>query len=314
MQDTYFYHSFPRSKNASGIAILRSMAENGILLTPEVRSYRDPYLPTGSGPVVTTSMRACFTLLKTHELTKHSETFGRYSIEFDQRKLREIGLMPVIYIPTHDQGNVGLAHVGALVLANVAMLQNMIHLMDDIVRFRGETLNLLVGNNRLSISGLQKKYYQEILRLLRVSNDLIEFSSLEATLQFLSGLFYPTEDLRYNSDLGYYMQKEWRLLPSIYFNGVPIATKASEQQKTNLINIDKRFFMAELQSGKNSVFRRVDECYYIKNVNGDHILKSANRIIVPFEDIEAVAELLQEHNLNIQVDYLRTEDGPEFEI
>ena len=102
--ERFFYHSFPRPRQGlseednceKGLRILRSMADIGLLLTPETLEFRE-FLEDGTlGPkVVAAQRRACFTELAPSELRRHSLEFGPFALELDVMSLRELGAMPV---------------------------------------------------------------------------------------------------------------------------------------------------------------------------------------------------------------------------
>ena len=106
-----FYHCFPRQRVADrrasveqvakGLAILRSIAEFGLLLSPE----------TANSNRTRPSCRACFTLSSRDALTapiervvggrdkllSHTDLFGAFAIGIGQESARLLGLQPVVY-------------------------------------------------------------------------------------------------------------------------------------------------------------------------------------------------------------------------
>ena len=101
----FMYHSFPRRRSrndgdAKGLAILKLIASNGLLLTPEIEHWRDSKAPANPAEdYIVVSKRCCFTELAAGELPKHAEYFGNFALEFDPRALVDLGAMPVFYVP-----------------------------------------------------------------------------------------------------------------------------------------------------------------------------------------------------------------------
>lgn len=106
--DRFFFHSFPRLRQGEkqhtqikkGQLIAASLVDNGIMLSPE--TYEIPLLD-GAGDVVdrlrTTQRRACFTELELEGLPGHSETFGPFALVYRIDDLRQVGALPVFYVP-----------------------------------------------------------------------------------------------------------------------------------------------------------------------------------------------------------------------
>jgi hypothetical protein len=107
----FFYHSFPRrfrnsdNEITAGCKILTSIRDYGLLLLPEIVSWQYPHAD-GSPPRRITSIqrRACFTELSPCELTKHSDEFGHFALEFPIDTLKSLGAIPVFYIPQATLG------------------------------------------------------------------------------------------------------------------------------------------------------------------------------------------------------------------
>jgi hypothetical protein len=106
--ERFFFHSFPRPRTGEGRetqvkkgqVIAQSLLDNGILLSPE--NYEIPILD-GTGQVVdhlrATQRRACFTELELDALLEHSKTFGPFALVYRIDDLRQLGALPVFYIP-----------------------------------------------------------------------------------------------------------------------------------------------------------------------------------------------------------------------
>jgi len=101
----FMYHSFPRRRSGEdsdtkGLSILKLIASNGLLLTPEIEHWRDSKTPPSPPEdYIAVSRRCCFTELAPDDLQKHAGYFGNFALEFDQRTLVDLGAMPVFYVP-----------------------------------------------------------------------------------------------------------------------------------------------------------------------------------------------------------------------
>jgi len=111
MKDLYFYHSFPKGyynkrsiEKEIGMEILESICTIGFILAPEVVNWKKS-IGIKTKPHNIIQQRICFTLLNPTELEGHSKEFGRFSIEFNTDKLRNIGAMPVFYVPKGIETN-----------------------------------------------------------------------------------------------------------------------------------------------------------------------------------------------------------------
>lgn len=92
---SFMYHSFPRrgkDEVEKGLRILESIAERGLLLTPELVNWPGEIKANGrrGHPVTAYQKRICFTNLRRDELQIHAETFGKFALEFDVSTLREL--------------------------------------------------------------------------------------------------------------------------------------------------------------------------------------------------------------------------------
>ncbi|HUZ93822.1 MAG TPA: hypothetical protein VMU57_02815, partial [Edaphobacter sp.] len=108
-----FYHSFPRRRasdtpeviNEKGLELLVAISQMGLILAPEVVEWSIP-LSDGSTKVIRhRQMRICFTELSQSELPRHAEVFGPFAMEFHIDILRQLGALPVIYVPQMVKGD-----------------------------------------------------------------------------------------------------------------------------------------------------------------------------------------------------------------
>jgi hypothetical protein len=115
------FHSFPRrgrnvDVNEKGLRILELVLEFGLLLTPEILTWKDHKTPPSPPEeYVQVGRPCCFSELDATEVPRHAEYFGRFALEYSHRTLIDLGAVPVVYIPTMSDFP-GYGTVAALVL------------------------------------------------------------------------------------------------------------------------------------------------------------------------------------------------------
>jgi hypothetical protein len=95
-----FFHSFPRPRpsdtpetlNARALAILRLVKEIGLIVAPEIQGGTHRSIKYDQ-------LRICFTEFHESELRQHAQRFGPFALEFEIGRLRQMGALPVIYMP-----------------------------------------------------------------------------------------------------------------------------------------------------------------------------------------------------------------------
>ena len=100
----YFYHSFPRPRDGEdtidrGLKILECLANVGIILAPEIVEWNQPLSNGNFRKHYTVQQRICFTEISPYELRAHGKKFGPFAIEWEINSLRQLGAIPVFYIP-----------------------------------------------------------------------------------------------------------------------------------------------------------------------------------------------------------------------
>lgn len=116
---------------------------------------------------------------------------------------------------------------------------------------------------------------------------------LWAAIKALSGFFYPAEDLKYTDLLGYYQQREWRILANMAKDGVELTRSLYAGEVESLLELDPEFFGEQLlfRTGK---YRRVDQCKLFEQLDGKPIIRHARRVIVPAVAVARAKEILNE--------------------
>lgn len=304
--ERYFYHSFPRRQRErpadeldAGLQVLGSIAASGFLLTPEITEWREP-LDDGSlgEPWKVIQKRCCFTELATGELAEHSKHFGRFSIEFDARTFRQLGGIPVFYLPRASDDDVGLESLAAALLSRIGEIQILLNRLADLAKLVATAEDkrqlLVIRKNeqqyhtRCSLGGAE-----DVIRML--THDVQGADILSNALRALSAFFYPAEDFRHNGLLAYYRQREWRFIANMSKHGHDLDRDLSDQEKANLMALDGDFFGRSIEFFTGT-YHRVDQCRLFSELEDKRLLQYARRIIVPADVIAATTELLGDSN------------------
>jgi len=264
------FHSFPRPRSGEdpadtlsrGLAILEFMKEAGLVLAPEIVEWDLSVLLRKQEHVRVLQRRACFTELSLEELPNHASVFGPISLSFDIDKLRASGATPVIYIP-QGQGESILSHLGAFCVycTNAThyvlrQLQQLKELSDPkIVEARENkpvdpnyTLNLINTGPDASVVAeyiVPAQHARNLLAYVGFNN--IPFDHSAAVLRVFLSMFYPTDNLHAADTLGYYRQREWRVISTdIAFNNHPATRALTRTEQERLLSIDREFWSREL--------------------------------------------------------------------
>lgn len=293
----YFFHSFPRPRRGEdramqlmkGLAILRSLLDNGLLLTPEV--YELPVFNDSgeTDSLLVIQRRVCFTELTPEFLPEHSATFGPFTLIYDSGRLRQFGALPVFYVPTSLPGG----YLSGLAMDLVGGIVDAKRLVDTIARVHQE---LQQSNSfRLRYRGHTVEFDPTATVAVRTFIEALADSAkadpTEIAERFttLSSCFYPAENSAYTEPLYYYRQREWRIVTGpIRFQGKPYFTPATSEQAEQLLTIDSDFFSKELRFHQaaegigaiehDSIARR---CYFFKTLGKLDVVGSARAIVIP---------------------------------
>ncbi|MBJ9739109.1 hypothetical protein I5523_05535 [Acinetobacter oleivorans] len=293
MSDQYFYHSFSRflknesieDNNKRAFQTLESILKNGILFVPE--EIKLPFdIENPLKPIV--QHRVCFTLIERSELSRHSDIFGKFSIEFNTNFLRKIGITPAMYLPIFNYDD-------------DKHLENVFSkFVYRLLKFHQDARKEADQVNKDLNDALRNFNPVKILELKIKKQEMLEKT---AWFEGLSNMIYPIDNKRYTQENGYYQQREWKLPANITNNGVDIAEIANLSQQKELLAINKEFFSKKI----NYIGQEYQRCMislFLKNFEEKHILEQANKIIVPEKNIDEVKKLLRAYNISLYVEGL----------
>ena len=296
METTFFYHSFPRRQQADskiGLEVLGSILESGLLLTPEVIRWREPGRPTDQAPAFKAlQIRACFTELPPADLPQHAERFGRFALEFTVESLRELGAIPVFYVPNGTETAIGFNGAAQALVMRVAQVQDII-----------SRLKRMKNMEPLQPGQLPNAAWKEAVAAATegLPSCLEEF--VFSVIALLS-LLFPAENLTYTDELGYYRQREWRIIENFALNGVWPFRELTPDERTRLLAFDAQFFERVLDHP--AAGRVIERCRMFSELQGLAVIRRVKRFIVPAECVAAAHELVQRAGLVAPVVALET--------
>jgi hypothetical protein len=313
------FHSFPRPRGnepvdeAKGLKILENIFKSGLLLVPEVIQYPPEY--PGGDEYRLVQSRFCLTQLDDLEsLERHAVHFGTFHLEFDDKTIYSLGVIPVMYLPKRSSrpsadGSAPLADLGGFFIHRLLELQNLCTKMkqlDDLLlknRFRG---TITVGDKTDKTAEtftVNVKQAKTVLKML--CRDIESFDRIQGAIQGFASLFYPIDgDRKDYEPLYYFRQREWRIVRGIVL-GKQTTDKAIDEQldpaeKKALLEIDPVFYgkgekELEFIDGKRP---KVCECTAIRKIGKKTVWEMMDYIIVPAAKLEAARELAKRYNID----------------
>ena len=312
--ERYFYHSFPQFgvddpdlERKNGLVILESIVRNGLLLTPETIEWSESLtLKSGgtsrSDPWCVSQKRCCFTELFPHELSDHSRRYGHFALEFEIEILRQLGGMPVFYIPRSSENSLGLEGLGEMLIARLGEIQGVLERLaklEDDVKNNTNKNDLIsveqdgqgVGSIQCTIGGAEVLF--ALLRLRSENTYTQPTKTLLNAVKGMAGLFAPADDIDCRELLSYYREREWRILAKIEKDGKALTRDLDKSEKEMLLKLNRDFFEEEIKiRGKNH--KRVDQCDIYPELNGKPIIQYVHRVIVPNDAVaDEVSSLLE---------------------
>jgi hypothetical protein len=100
--------------------------------------------------------------------------------------------------------------------------------------------------------------------------------------------------------MGYYRQREWRILANAIWHGVPITRELTDNEKTAVLAIDAAFFGCE-KDFRTGRYRVVDQCQVMLELGGRHVLAYAERLLVPLGPAGEAERILAEADIELPV-------------
>ena len=311
-QNNYFYHSFPRPRYNDGpentidrgLRILECLSKIGIVLAPEIIEWNQPLSDGNFRKHHTIQQRICFTEISSTELQEHGKKFGPFAIEWEISNLRRLGALPVFYIPQTLTDNPGLSAIG---ISLVVQLSDCQHTIDNLLLLKqASELNInSVTLKNTNENGEAVHQYSVPTAILKnivsfLSYRNAPFDMMRNTLDGVSRLFYPADNLSHDKLLDYYRQREWRLVGTEKV-GQSVVRKAENNDAELIQQTNPDFWNCEIFGGPYQ-FKRIDQTLIYSTFEGHHVLNTVRRVIVPYAALERAKEILSNIGLNIRVE------------
>jgi hypothetical protein len=265
-----FFHSFPRPKAGEdedatlerGLAILAAMKTIGLVLAPEIVEWDLNQLVGGREELKLLQRRASFTELSENELLLHAKVFGPITLSFDIAALREAGATPVIYVP-QGVASSALSQIGTFCVRGayhtryvLRQLQGLKEHSDPQITsarhgmpvapdYKLHLQNSDAAGKIVASYEVPALQVQHVLQHVGFNN--IPFDHSTGMLSVFMNMFYPTDNTHTGDELGYYRQREWRLIAGdVNFNNRPMGRPLTGAESATLEAIDPVFWNRKL--------------------------------------------------------------------
>ncbi len=312
-QDSNFFHSFPRPRDNDdnqkdtidrGLKILECLTKIGIVLAPEIIEWNQPFSDGNFRKHHTVQQRICFTEISSIELQEHGKKFGPFAIEWEISNLRRLGALPVFYIPQPLNDNPGLSALGISVVVQLYDCQRTIDNLRSLRQASEINCNSVTLQNKNKNGEVVQEYsvptaiLKNIVSFLSYRN--APFDMMSNTLDGVSRLFYPADNLSHDKLLDYYRQREWRLVGTEK-DGQAVSRNPKGNEAEQIRQTNPDFWNREISGGPYQ-FKRIDQALVYSTVEGHHVLSTARRIIVPDVALERAKKIISDVGLNIRVE------------
>ncbi len=328
MNDRFFYHSFPRLRKpetpeyqiTKGLRILALIAKTGLVLAPEVVAWKQLLQDGVTREFEQLQKRICFTELSEAELPEHGQRFGPFAIEFDLATLRHLGAIPVSYVP-QSLSALGASAVGATLVAELfdaRYTMDQLQVLREIVvqleerRLQGMPISpdCVVNLQNVDSSGALVERHPVSLAALKHVLDYLSFQNapfglMRGVLNAMLSLFYPADNQIGDTLLGYYRQREWRIVSGIQVGDTALSRPLTSEQSREVGDVDRDFWDRMLSIrfpvSHAKAFRRIDEAEAISKLGARGLTELIKSVIVPPSAVDQASELFKGTSLPVRV-------------
>ena len=312
-RERFFYHSFPRRGASSneeigkGKQILAAIRDFGLVLTPQLIEWVQPTIAGSQRVLPVFQKRVCFTELSPSELAGHAERFGHFSLEFEIFSVRQLGAVPVFYVPqpiaeATDGSLVGAALVAIAsdmraVMERISALHEVLHGQMPV----NKELNVKFGffNNPDGVRDFLIDRDEAKNLLAAIGNEVTPWNNLAVGANALLAFFHPTDNKKTDVALEYYREREWRIAAGLFIRGsgdqpdTNLLRVLSASERQRLLAIDEEFFSRRVQTGLGEA-DTLDETLVLPGLRSTSIMQMVRRVIVPAIAVSEVVELLSD--------------------
>lgn len=305
MSTRFFYHSFPRrgagapQEIEKGIAVLRSIKDIGLVLLPEQYEWNQPTIDGNGRIFPVLQKRVCFTELGPTELPDHAMRFGNFALEFEIGTLRDLGAIPVFYIP-QARGQHGSA-LGLTLIGVTSDAISVIGRLAELNRIFNGAIPVASkitcefgfarspeGRGKYQIDTTEAKNF-----LNAIGHAVTPWDDLKVGVSALMNFFCPADNTKHDKLLEYYREREWRIACGFALNGVPVLRSLDASEKNRLLTIDNAFFSRVLETDTGRL-NTLDLALLHPGIGGRRIIEMVRRVIVPGAAVAKVADILSD--------------------
>lgn len=342
----FMYHCFPRRRGvdddySKGLRILELIAEYGLLLTPEMETWKDrKTAPSPAEEYTVVAKRCCFTEIGQEELQRHTRYFGQFALEFETRVLCDLGALPVFYVPrTTDSDGYGpgaaivtqLAHVQELLerVATFREFANSVggpHPQAPVLVKRAEDGGLVVGipdGLSLTIPGeiVARAAKVNPAFKLEIPTGVSPLGLTAGTLMsifnilhwglhqpdVLTGTIKAMGSLFYSTEraddpfLSHYQQREWRIIANVKKDSVEICRPVPPELRRRLVDLDRAFFERVLPFRTGPAAIVDQSRIFSETSDGLRVGSFLRRVIVPSAVISDAQRIMSSRELGAEV-------------
>jgi hypothetical protein len=247
----------------------------GLVLAPEILDWDLRAIAAGSEKLQLLQRRLCLTEISPSELCQHSTMFGPIAIAFDVEKMRD-------------------AYHTKYVLERLQELKNLsdpAFVAEHIQKPVDPNYNLNLRNsdpagNIIATYDVPAKQVQSMLKYVGFNN--IPFDHSIGILSIFLNMFCPTDNTQTGEQLGYYRQREWRVIAGdVKLNDRSLGRQLLDEEKAELLAIDQLFWDKVLTYGDHQS-RRCDLALVYKPITGWNAFEFAEAIYAPGHALEQV--------------------------
>jgi hypothetical protein len=277
------------------------------VLTPQFIEWTQPNIagPPRTLPVL--QQRVCFTELSPKELAGHAEKFWHFSLEFEIGTVRQLGAMPVFYVPQPTTEATDGSHVGSALVAiatdmravieRMAGLNEVLHgrlpvnsKFDFDVGFSGSP----DGRGKYTIDRDEAKNF-----LAAIGHAVTPWNDLRAGANALLNFFHPTDNKKNDAALEYYREREWRIACGLSLKGrdaqpeTELLRVLTAHERQRLLEIDHEFFSRKVQTGTGEA-DTLDRALVLSGLHSRRVIQMVRRVIAPASAVKDAVALLSD--------------------
>ena len=130
----------------------------------------------------------------------------------------------------------------------------------------------------------------------RIGDTPVNTEELAAFTSFLSGLFYPIEEIGADRSRQYFAQHEWRILANLFQGKRPLSRPLTDSEKHAIASLDEELFLRKVRLA-NGEYTLIDQCALVHELNERPLHECITHLIAPSRSKSDVDALLSEFDV-----------------